>query len=1565
MKKTIGFTKRVLAILLSSMLVAGTIPGTALASENEKIVVQEEEAVESYTVTLDANGGHFVNEWDDVLNEKLEETEILNKVIPVGGTVSIYPVYEQEDMEVTFVGWSLERDGEIVSREEEEFAPVEDCVLYAVWEYENNNDKELEEERKGNLIEEDVPTTMEEAAENKLQESNHGEIPEAETVILPDTEQQESDYDKETGEIETAEVAGTAFKMLGSTWLNDITPSTTSGYYYYNDELINNLDSSVYSRAVEFDASYDSYAVYELNKSYVTFTGTVCTGKSTGSGVFTISIYGDGELIHEISGVTNDNNNKSFNVDVTDVTELKIQSDNSGSWANGWVYIADGLLSVMGETVITLDPSYEGSPNKEFTISADVISKKVAPDTSNVTWTLTPSNGQEGSITWGSMSAITSGDNQYIISRPVTVSAVGEYNLVVSFKGASATAKVVIDSSLKARFPILRQNEMKEYYTYYNGSEMKPGFIAEMEGENVSLDRLTYHYEDNNKPGIAKLVIDTLDGDAVKCETQFLILPGIVEKPTVTSENAGEFTVSIKPVEGWKDYQIDVCDKYGSIDGYPKLIKTENINDEGVCIKYIGMLEMDQAYTIKIREVVLVDGILHGGGWSESVSKKTRKYEINKDFWRDVFEVNKWQRCSLDFGTGSLKYTGKGSIRIVEKGTQKEVYSYKLSDIKYNEVGEQVIEKDGVQLIVSRNGIQLTVNINAGAIKNTATYFHVKTGDSIIKPDTEYCIVIDPGSIQYCDYDPETGKEVIHDDAFIGIKEGSISVKTIPYALPTYRNPSDFPIDISFYNNLFGPSKGKKVRNYDDGQTGWCFGLSTAVSSYYRGNSGIKSIVDKKSLFTDVKMDTTGNNSVSFEEYVKYAQLYCYTPLVAKQRYNNKNKTSEIIRAVKNKEYPIICFIVFGGAGHGITERHGHAVTGLYVEEENDEKTVIRVYNSSTEKDGNRFTETLTINKDGSWTTQSGNYSSGPLNEISYFIFDETCEQDIMNVDNVAANNYLVFIKANAKPKGDGYRLGRFNGEVMDEPEEEGSYYWSESGIITIESGEINEDGEDREISIIDDNNITTFSFPSSSGIEINKPEGVFNIINNDDLHQSVKVTYEFWDDNDVASEIVIDAISYGNLEIVTDENSISLSGDDEKELSITATDENGNKRKVDVPQSLNDINITKGKKLIVSEDTTKDGNFDTLIAEETFTTEIASKDIILNEIPDQIYTGRKIQPECFLKLGDDILIRNTDYTVDYSNNINAGTATVTITGKGNYTGTKTATFKINKANQSISVKSTASSIAVGKTATVLITGAKGTKSYKSSNTAIATVNASTGVVTGKKAGTVTITATSAATSNYNAASKAVKITVTADKTLKKPGNCHFVKWNNKKFTSCQIAWNKVAGAEGYQTLLSWTDGSHASSTYTKSNVLYRNCTVHPQHVSQMKVRAYYTAGGKRVFGPWSNVEYITPSPTTLTAKNASVGSNLKMNVSWNIIYGCNGYNVFITTNPNGKWYWYQSTAQNATAKSSVITKCGGAKLKKNTRYYVRIVTRRKRNGVFCTVPMPANNVYTGTFIIK
>ena len=45
---------------------------------------------------------------------------------------------------------------------------------------------------------------------------------------------------------------------------------------------------------------------------------------------------------------------------------------------------------------------------------------------------------------------------------------------------------------------------------------------------------------------------------------------------------------------------------------------------------------------------------------------------------------------------------------------------------------------------------------------------------------------------------------------------------------------------------------------------------------------------------------------------------------------------------------------------------------------------------------------------------------------------------------------------------------------------------------------------------------------------------------------------------------------------------------------------------------------------------------------------------------------------------GDDLGLTEDDYTVSYKNNTDAGDATITITGKGNYTGTLTGTYKIN-----------------------------------------------------------------------------------------------------------------------------------------------------------------------------------------------------------------------------------------------------------------------------------------------
>ena len=80
-----------------------------------------------------------------------------------------------------------------------------------------------------------------------------------------------------------------------------------------------------------------------------------------------------------------------------------------------------------------------------------------------------------------------------------------------------------------------------------------------------------------------------------------------------------------------------------------------------------------------------------------------------------------------------------------------------------------------------------------------------------------------------------------------------------------------------------------------------------------------------------------------------------------------------------------------------------------------------------------------------------------------------------------------------------------------------------------------------------------------------------------------------------------------------------------------------------------------------------------------TFTCSIVAANIndAVVTVPDQTYTGSAITPTPEIKIGTKTLTNNTDYTLSYNNNINVGTATMIITGKGNYNRTKTVTFNI------------------------------------------------------------------------------------------------------------------------------------------------------------------------------------------------------------------------------------------------------------------------------------------------
>ena len=70
---------------------------------------------------------------------------------------------------------------------------------------------------------------------------------------------------------------------------------------------------------------------------------------------------------------------------------------------------------------------------------------------------------------------------------------------------------------------------------------------------------------------------------------------------------------------------------------------------------------------------------------------------------------------------------------------------------------------------------------------------------------------------------------------------------------------------------------------------------------------------------------------------------------------------------------------------------------------------------------------------------------------------------------------------------------------------------------------------------------------------------------------------------------------------------------------------------------------------------------------------------LTINELTDQIYTGKEITPAVVIKDGSTTLTQNKDYTVSYSQNIEIGEAKVTIIGIGNYSGKILKTFNIKE----------------------------------------------------------------------------------------------------------------------------------------------------------------------------------------------------------------------------------------------------------------------------------------------
>lgn len=166
------------------------------------------------------------------------------------------------------------------------------------------------------------------------------------------------------------------------------------------------------------------------------------------------------------------------------------------------------------------------------------------------------------------------------------------------------------------------------------------------------------------------------------------------------------------------------------------------------------------------------------------------------------------------------------------------------------------------------------------------------------------------------------------------------------------------------------------------------------------------------------------------------------------------------------------------------------------------------------------------------------------------------------------------------------------------------------------------------------------------------------------------------------------------------------------------------------------------------------------------------------------VYTGSERRPNVLnvkVTTADNKVtaLDNTKYDVIYTNNINAGTATVEVKGKAGTEYEKCYAkkeFAITKANQALKAKATKPKLKYGKKGKITVSGAYGKVTYTSSNKKLLVVTKA-GVYKAKKTGTVKVTVKAAGDNNYNPASAVVKVKITG-KNIK----ASKVKLNKKSF---------------------------------------------------------------------------------------------------------------------------------------------------------------------------------------
>ena len=255
-----------------------------------------------------------------------------------------------------------------------------------------------------------------------------------------------------------------------------------------------------------------------------------------------------------------------------------------------------------------------------------------------------------------------------------------------------------------------------------------------------------------------------------------------------------------------------------------------------------------------------------------------------------------------------------------------------------------------------------------------------------------------------------------------------------------------------------------------------------------------------------------------------------------------------------------------------------------------------------------------------------------------------------------------------------------------------------------------------------------------------------------------------------------------------------------------------------------------------------------TAVCEITVTKNVEK--LTVDRLADEIYSGMEITPALNVWDGSKLLSEGVDYTVSYSGNKELGKATVKLTGKGFYKGSRSLSFNIIPAPASglVSTENTSESISLSWDESPLADGYIVYSQQKGETKELARVSSAEFKAEGLSAaseqsfrvaayikqGDKEFISESASLTTATAAKRTEGLS--ADRC----GNC------------LSIFWDKQQGVTGYEARLTDKDGQEQIIAIGTPSVL--SCCfltgINGEH--SISIRAYKEVSGARFYGEWS-----------------------------------------------------------------------------------------------------------------